>query len=278
MVFLPTYPMRPPSRLMIPDCWPEPASNLRSDRAKFKIEGTTTMQHFHGMTMQWLGHASFHLQTAKGTSILIDPWLESNPSFPKNWKAPEKIDLVLCTHGHGDHIGDALSIDKKYHPTFVGIYELVAWLGSKGAKKFVGMNIGGTHRFQDVEATLVEARHSSGIEDGGKVIYAGEPAGFVIRVDGEPTIYHSGDTALFSDMKLIRELYAPEIACLPIGDHYTMGPRAAALAAEFVGCEKVIPIHYGTFPQLTGTPDKLREHLCQQRIEIIELHPGDVLR
>src|SRR6185437_1164402 len=112
--------------------------------------------------------------------------------------------------------------------------------------------------FQDVNVSMVEARHSSGIEDKGAFIYAGEPAGYVIQVDGEPAVYHAGDTSLFSDMKLIRELYSPEIACLPIGDHYTMGPRAAAMAAEFIGSKKVIPIHYGTFPVLTGTPVELR--------------------
>lgn len=235
------------------------------------------MPHFHGMKLQWLGHATFHLQTGKGTSILIDPWTDSNPSFPKNSKMAEKIDLVLCTHGHGDHIGDALAIDKKFHPTFVAIYELAGWLGSKGVKKTVGMNIGGSHRFQDVNVIMVEARHSSGIEENGKFIYAGEPAGFVIQADGEPGIYHSGDTALFSDMKLIRDLYAPEIACLPIGDHFTMGPHAAALAAKFLDCKTIVPMHYGTFPQLTGRPDKLREHAGKE-IEIVELRPGEVLQ
>lgn len=236
------------------------------------------MPHFRGMTLQWLGHATIHLQTAKDTSILIDPWMESNPSFPKDRKAPEKVDLVLCTHGHGDHIGDALSVDRRYHPTFVGIYELTGWLSSKGVKKTVGMNLGGAFRFQDVTICMVEAKHSSSIDDGGPAIYAGVAAGYVLQVDGEPAIYHSGDTALFSDMKLLRELYAPEIACLPIGDHYTMGPRAAALAAEYVGSKKVIPIHYGTFPQLTGTPKELREHLRGKEIEVVELQPGDSLR
>ena len=236
------------------------------------------MPHFHGMTLQWLGHASFHVQTARGTSILIDPWVESNPACPKDWKAPEKVDLVLCTHGHGDHIGDALSVEKKYHPTFVGIYELVGWLSSKGVKKTVGMNLGGTFRFHDVNISMVEAKHSSSIEENGTSTYAGEPAGYVLRVDGEPAIYHAGDTALFSDMKLVRELYAPDIACLPIGDHYTMGPRAAAMAANFVGCKKVVPIHYGTFPALTGTPAELRKHLEGTQIEVLSIEPGERLQ
>jgi L-ascorbate metabolism protein UlaG (beta-lactamase superfamily) len=236
------------------------------------------MPHLQGMKLQWLGHATIHLQTAQGTSILIDPWIESNPACPKDWNPPSKIDLVLCTHGHGDHIGDALAVDKKYHPTFLGIYELTNWLASKGVEKTIGMNLGGTYRFQDASISMVEARHSSGIEDGGTFIYAGEPAGFVLRVEGEPTIYHSGDTALFGDMKLIRELYSPEIACLPIGDHFTMDPRAAAMAAEYVGCKKVVPIHYGTFPQLTGRPSELRERLKGKQIEVVELKPGESMR
>jgi L-ascorbate metabolism protein UlaG (beta-lactamase superfamily) len=245
---------------------------------KSNRRGEKVVPHFHGMTLQWLGHATFHLQTAKGTSILIDPWMESNPSFPKGWKAPEKIDLVLCSHGHGDHMGDALSVDKRYHPTFVGIYELTSWLSSKGVKKTVGMNLGGTFRFQDVSISLVEAKHSSSIDDNGATVYAGVAAGYVLQVEGEPTLYHSGDTALFSDMKLLRELYAPAIACLPIGDHFTMGPRAAALAAEYVGAKTVIPMHYGTFPVLTGTPEELRSHLRGKEIEVIDLRPGESLK
>lgn len=235
------------------------------------------MPHFHGMTIQWLGHASFYIRTARGTSILIDPWIESNPSCPRDWQAPDKVDLVLCTHGHGDHIGDALNIEKKYHPTFVAIYELAGWLQSKGVGKTEAMNLGGSFRFQDVNVAMVEAKHSSGIEDAGGFIYAGEPAGYVLQVDGEPAIYHSGDTALFSDMQLVRELYAPEVACLPIGDHFTMDPKAAAMAARFVGCNKVIPIHYGTFPVLTGTPADLKRHLQGSGIEVLAIQPGETL-
>ena len=140
------------------------------------------------------------------------------------------------------------------------------------------MNLGGSFRFQDVTVCLVEAKHSSSIDDDGVTIYGGVAAGYIVQVDGEPTIYHSGDTALFNDMKVLRELYAPEIACLPIGDHFTMGPRAAAFAAEYVGSKKIIPMHYGTFPQLTGTPKELRDHLRGKEIEVVDLRPGASLK
>lgn len=236
------------------------------------------MSHFDGMNLQWLGHATVFFETSQGTSVLIDPWMESNPAYPKGLDGPKKIDLVLCTHAHKDHIGDALQVDKRYKPTFVAMNELANWFGSKDIKKAVGMNLGGTFQFQDVSVTMVEARHSSGIEDDGKLIYGGVPAGYIIRVPGEPVLYHAGDTTVFNGMKLIRELYKPEIACLPIGDHYTMGPQGAALAAEFLGVRKVIPIHYGTFPVLTGTPTELRTYLKGKPVEVVEMKPGEILR
>jgi L-ascorbate metabolism protein UlaG (beta-lactamase superfamily) len=235
------------------------------------------MQHFHGMTVEWLGHSTFLLKTAKGTTILIDPWLESNPAHPKNWHAPEKIDFVLCTHGHMDHIGDTASVAKKFAPKFVGMNELMNYLKTKGAKDVVPMNLGGTVTLQDITVTLVEARHSSSIEEDGKPIYCGEPAGLIIRVQGEPVLYHAGDTSVFSDMKLIGQIYKPEVAMLPIGDHFTMGPDTAALAAEYVGCKKVVPMHYGTFPVLTGTPEQLRHHLRGKSIEVLAIKPGETL-
>jgi L-ascorbate metabolism protein UlaG (beta-lactamase superfamily) len=232
------------------------------------------MANLKGAQITWLGHSVVLITTAKGTQILIDPFLEQNPKYPKDYKLPEKIDLLLLSHGHGDHIADAVSVAKKHKAQAVGIFELIAWLQSKGVEDAVGMNLGGTYRFKDVAVSLVEAKHSSSIQDGKETLYAGVAAGLVITIDGGPVIYHAGDTSLFSDMQIIKELYSPEIGLLPIGDHYTMGPKAAALAAGYLGVKTVIPIHYGTFPQLTGTPEELQTHLEKQGVETLTLIPG----
>ena len=232
------------------------------------------MADLKGTHVTWLGHSAALITTAKGTQILIDPFLEHNPKYPKNYKLPEKIDLLLLSHGHGDHISDAVSVAKKHKAQAVGIFELVAWLQSKGVEDIVGMNLGGTYRFKDVAISLVEAKHSSSIQDDKEVLYAGVAAGFVIAVEGGPVLYHAGDTSVFSDMQIIKDLYAPEIGLLPIGDHYTMGPKAAALAANYLGLKTVIPIHYGTFPELTGTPEELKTHLHKYEIETLTLVPG----
>jgi L-ascorbate metabolism protein UlaG (beta-lactamase superfamily) len=232
------------------------------------------MADLKGTHITWLGHAAVLITTANGTQILIDPFLEQNPKYPRDYKLPEKIDLLLLSHGHGDHIADAVSVAKKHKAQAVGIFELTAWLQTKGVDDVVGMNLGGTYKFKDVAISLVEARHSSSIQDGQETLYAGVAAGFVLTIDGGPVLYHAGDTSLFSDLQLIRELYAPAIGFLPIGDHYTMGPKAAAIAANYLGLSTVIPIHYGTFPQLTGTPEQLATHLQNQKIEMLELKPG----
>jgi L-ascorbate metabolism protein UlaG (beta-lactamase superfamily) len=236
------------------------------------------MTDFKGSTITWLGHAVVHITTAKGTEILIDPFLEHNPKYPKNYKLPEKLDLLLLTHGHSDHVADAVTVAKEHSPQVVGIFELVKWIQSKGANDVVGMNVGGSYKYRDVTIRMVEARHSSSIEDGGKFLYAGEAIGFVIAIEGGPVIYHAGDTTVFSDMRIIRELYAPEIGLLPIGDHYTMGPRAAVLAAKYLGVNTVIPIHYGTFPQLTGTPEELEGYLEGTGVMVLKPAPGEALR
>jgi L-ascorbate metabolism protein UlaG (beta-lactamase superfamily) len=230
----------------------------------------------NSLKIQWLGHAALHIVTPKGTSIVIDPWFEGNPKFPAG-SEPEKVDLLLCTHGHFDHTGSVVTLAKKTKPQVIGIFELTSILAEQGIKDTVGMNIGGSYRAHDVTVTMTEARHSSSIEHKGQPVYAGEPAGFILEIDGAPTIYIAGDTSVFSDMKLIAELYRPEIAVLPIGDHFTMGPRQAALAASFLVPKIILPVHWGTFPALTGTPVKLDEELRLRGVpaEVIAWQPGE---
>ena len=237
------------------------------------------MPNWKGASVTWLGHATVLIATPKGTNILIDPFIEHNPKYPRGFALPEKIDLLLLTHGHMDHIADAVPVARKHHATAVGMVELITWLHSKGVKEEqgVGINTGGSWKHGDVTVTLTEARHSSGIQDGDRVIYGGEPSGFVIAIENGPVLYHAGDTSAFSDMQLIRELHHPEIAMLPIGDHYTMGPKGGAAAAKFVGAKTVLPIHFGTFPALTGTPAALERELAGSGIEVIHTEPGKTL-
>ncbi len=236
------------------------------------------MPDLRGTTVTWLGHATVHIQTAGGTSILIDPWIDGNPAFPKNYEMPQKIDLLLITHGHSDHFNDAMPIAKEYKPKILGMFELTSWMEQHGAENTNGMNYGGSVQFKDVTISMVEAKHSSSIQDEGKLIYAGNPAGFMIAVENGPTLYHAGDTSLFSDMRLFRELYAPDFGMLPIGDNYTMGPKHAAQAAKFLGLKQVLPIHHSTFPALTGTPDQLESQLEGSGIEVARVKAGETLR
>ena len=232
----------------------------------------------HGHKFTWFGHACFRITTSNGKVIFIDPWISSNPACPDSLKKVDKADVLLITHAHFDHIADAVDLAKKLKPQVVGIYETCAWLESKGVQRASGMNIGGTQKIGDLEITMVRADHSCGIQDGDKIIYGGDAAGYVVRLPGGPTIYHAGDTAVFGDMKLIAELYSPEVAMLPIGDYYTMGPREAALAIRLLGVRHVIPMHFGTFPALTGTPEKLREFTKDiSGLEIHVMKPGETL-
>jgi L-ascorbate metabolism protein UlaG (beta-lactamase superfamily) len=231
-----------------------------------------------GNRLQWLGHSAFRITTPGGKVIVVDPWVQSNPACPDALKKFDRLDTMLITHGHFDHIADAVALGKQFKPQVIGIYETCAWLESKGVAPTSGMNKGGTQKAGEIEVTMVNALHSCGIQDGDKIIYGGDACGYVIRLPGGFTVYHAGDTAVFGDMKLIGELYAPDLAMLPVGDHFTMGPREAALAIRLLGVRHVVPMHFGTFPVLTGRPESLRDLTKDiAGLEIHVLKPGDIL-
>jgi len=204
----------------------------------------------------WLGHATFQLRLDSGEVILFDPWVDGNPKYPKDHTF-DRVDVILVSQGHFDHIHDAIPIAKKFKPTVVAIFETCLWLTSKGVENCSGMNKGGTQTVGPIKVTMTHAIHSCGIQDGDQIIYGGEAAGYVMHLADGRTIYFSGDTAVFSDMQLIEKLYRPDLCFLPIGDFYTMGPREAALACRLLNAKKVIPMHFGTFPALTGKPEEL---------------------
>ena len=229
-----------------------------------------------GVKITWLGHATVLIETAKGTHILIDPFIEHNPKYPTGFSLPDKVDFVLLTHGHGDHISDAVPVAKKHGSTVVAIYELADYIANQGVKNTIGINLGGTVQLGDATATMVDAKHSSGVQDSRGTHYAGVAAGYVIRRESGPVLYHAGDTTVFGDMRLIGELYRPEVAMLPIGGYYTMGPKEAAVAARYLGAKTILPLHWGTFPVLTGTPQELASQV-DGGIHVVQWAPGDVI-
>ena len=228
----------------------------------------------HGVHITWLGHAAFKIRTPGGKVILIDPWL-GNPKCPADQRRVDQVDLLLVTHGHADHLGDAIEIASEHAPVVVGMFELCTWLVGKGVETCSPMNKGGTQTISDIKVTMVSADHSSGIIDDGRLVPGGEAAGYVIELETGFKLYHAGDTNVFGDMRLIGEMYAPRIAFLPIGDHYTMGPEAAGLAAQMLGVRQVVPMHYGTFPVLTGTPERLKKVVDPLGIDVLVLKPGE---
>ena len=226
----------------------------------------------------WLGHSTFRIRTAAGRTILIDPWLQQNPACPEPLKKVPKLDGMLVTHGHFDHIGDVVALGREHPADTVCVFETSVWLESKGVKTCIGMNKGGTITAAGLKVTMVHADHSCGILDDGKIIYGGDPCGYVIEMENGYRIYHAGDTNVFGDMKIIGDLYKPDIAMLPIGSHYTMGPREAALACRLLGTREVVPMHFGTFPALGGTPAELRELTRDlPGFAIREMTPGQTL-
>ncbi|KRT64006.1 MAG: hypothetical protein XU10_C0005G0030 [Chloroflexi bacterium CSP1-4] len=228
-----------------------------------------------GFTFTWYGHACVEIATDGGRHILIDPWF-GNPTSPKSSDAVDRCDLLLVTHGHSDHMGDAVALASRLRPAWPCIHEMSLWLARRlpgGADQVIGMNKGGTVEAAGLRVTMVRAEHSAGdwAADLGVPLYLGEPAGFVVELENGRRVYHAGDTDVFGDMRLIGELRRPDVAFLPIGGHYTMGPREAALAVELLGVQTVVPIHYGTFPILAGTPDQLRLELAARGLASVEV-------
>ena len=233
-----------------------------------------------GISITWLGHATFTVTTPSGKRLLIDPWLRDNPKCPDDMKKAADVDSMLITHAHFDHIGDAVRVGRDTGAQVVAIAETARWLGTKGLDNVIDMNKGGTVETSGVRVHMTHAVHSCGIydEDTDQTVYGGEAAGFVLEFDNGFKLYHAGDTAVFSDMQLIGRLLEPDVALLPIGDHYTMGPRSAAEAVRLLGVKTVIPMHFGTFPILTGTPEQLRQEAKDvDGLEVVDLEPGGTL-
>ena len=227
-------------------------------------------------TFTWYGHSCFEVTTPGGKAILFDPFF-ANPRSPRTWDTIARCDLLLVSHGHFDHFGDAVQLASRLKPAFPCIHEMSLWLGRRlpgGNDAVTGMNKGGTVQAAGIQVTMVPADHSaSEWHPGGEtILHLGEPVGVIVDVENGFRFYYAGDTAAFGDMRLIRDLHAPELALLPIGDHFTMGPREAALAVELLGVKDVIPMHYGTWPPLVGRPEQLREELAARGLSDVQVH------
>ncbi len=216
-------------------------------------------------SIKWLSHSGFEINS-DDKKLLIDPFLNGNPNSPVEVEELKNVDIVCVTHDHEDHVGDAIEICKKYSATFVGIFELNEYAKSKGVESTIGLNIGGTIDLEGTEITLVKAFHSS---------ERSAPGGYIIETS-ETKIYHAGDTDVFGDMKLIRDIYNPKIACIPIGGYYTMGTKGAIEATKLIQPDIVIPMHYQTFPVLKKSAKDFEKLLKEKipRVKPVILKPG----
>ena len=221
-------------------------------------------------SLTWLGHATFRLDSPGGKRIYVDPFLNGNPKCPENEQSPERVDVIAITHGHGDHVGDTIELAKKFSCTVVAPVELADWLGGQGVENARDPNKGGTVEVDGIKFTLTNAHHSSSNDDGA---YMGEPCGIVVTLENGTKAYFAGDTCVFGDMQLIGRLHSPDVAVLPIGGHYTMDPKEAAVALELLGTKRCVPCHFGTFPVLTGTPDELAQ--LAPDVDVVQMQPGD---
>ncbi|MDH4119397.1 MAG: metal-dependent hydrolase [Acidimicrobiia bacterium] len=228
----------------------------------------------NGIELTWLGHAGVRLRLDDGTTVLVDPWLTGNPACPESEQSQERIDAIYLTHGHFDHFGDTLSLAREHGCQVFAIHEIAVYLEGQGIEAAVGSNKGGMVEGPGgIRGFLTDAVHSSGISGDTGIVSGGEAGGWIFDVPNGPTIYHAGDTTIFGDMTLIKDIFSPDIALLPIGGHYTMGAGIAAKAAKLIGAETIIPIHFGTFPILAGTPDELTD-AGGGAFEVQALEPG----
>jgi len=230
------------------------------------------------VSFTWIGHGTWKVRSARRKEILIDPWVMNNPVAPEKLKTIDRCDLMLITHGHFDHVHDALEIARATTPKVVTIHEIGVWLTSKGinGSTITAGNQGGTIDIDGIKVTLVHAEHSCGISEGDQVIYGGTACGLVIEFENGFTVYFAGDTDVFGDMALIAELSSFDVAFLPIGGVYTMGPERAAKAVSLLGVKTVVPMHFGTFPILAGRPAQLQE-LVGSGVEVLDIKPGDTV-